>query len=269
MNSIRLFITAALLMFALAAAGIAQADISAEKAREIGEENLKRLTDQSYHYRVEYDTVIVLPVHSKTQWKNDFYLLYFLKDDYFQVEMEIDKVTGEPVILAMGKMSQPYQETPTGLFNLRYFCVDSILHFGSLRERLTQDSARLVYFGVIPKLGKRGVIWELFSSQGPTYISMGGPQYQLEQLIRDINTSQQRGGNFPSDSIRLSEIMSEIDRLKSLSHDDKLELQLDPASYDSLMDGLQYERDSLMAKFPILRKYFPKEPEPSTGSDNK
>ena len=256
MNKIRIF-AAILLMFAMIPAGSAGAAISASKARDIGKKNLKRLTDQSYHYRVEYDTVIVLPVHSKTIWKNDFYLLYFLKDDYFQVEMEVDAQTGNPAILAMGKMSQPYIETPAGTFNHRYFCIDSILHFGTIRQRLQQDSARLVYFGVIPKLGKRGVIWELFSGEGPVYISMAGPLIKLEQLIRDINISQRTGGNFPADSIRMKEIMAEIDRLNSLSHEERTQLQLKPQSYDSVMAALKEERQKILMKFPVLGKQFP------------
>jgi len=257
------------LMISFIATGAVQAEISADKARDIGEKNLKRLTEQSYHFRVEYDTVVVLPVHSKTVWKNDFYLLYFLKDDYFQVEMEIDRETGDPIILAMGKMSQPYQETPTGIFNHRYFCVDSILHFGSIRQRLEQDSARLVYFGVIPKLGKRGVIWELFSNEGPAYISMGGPQIKLEQLIRDINISQQKGGNYPADSIRMAEIITEMDRLKSLSHEEKVGLQLKPQSYDSLMAALKEEHKSILIKFPGLGRQFPLNDDPDTTSGNQ
>ena len=43
----------------------------------------------------------------------------------FQVEMEVDKVTGDPTILARGKMSQPYHPLHTGTFNYRYFNIDS------------------------------------------------------------------------------------------------------------------------------------------------
>lgn len=266
MNRIRFF--AAITLIIAIAAGAAQAEISAEKAREIGENNLKRLTDQSYHYRVEFDTIIVLPVHSKTVWKNDFYLLYFLKDNYFQVEMEVDRETGDPFILAMGKMSQPYQKTPDGKFNHRYFCADSILHFGTIRLRLKQDSARLVYFGVIPKLGKRGVIWEIFSAEGPAYISIGGPQIKLEQLIRDINISQEKSGNFPADSIRMREIMGEIERIKNLSHEEKVQLNLDVKSYDSLMTALKEERQGIIVKFPKLGKLFPLDADTNKGSGN-
>lgn len=246
-----------LLAVLFAAATAAEAGISAEKARKIGEQNLKKLLDQSYHYRVEYDTVIVLPVHSKTVWKNDFYLLYFLKDDYFQVEMEVDAETEEPAILAMGKMTPPYLDMHTGTFNHRYFCLDSIMESTSIRQRMQQDSAQLVYFGVIPKLGKRGVVWEVFSAEGINYISLGGPNLSFEQLVRDLNTMQLRGGNFIADSIRTEEIMNELSRLSQLSDAEKRDLKMFPQVYDSLVNALKAERKEIIIKFPNLGRYFP------------
>ncbi len=248
-----------MLVLLFAAATGAEAGISAKKAKKIGEKNLKKLLEQSYHYRIEYDTVIVLPVHSKTVWKNDFYLLYFLKDDYFQVEMEIDAETEEPAILAMGKMSKPYHEMHTGTFNHRYFCLDSVMHYTTIRQRLQQDSAQFVYFGVIPKLGKRGAIWEVFSSEGTNYISLGGPNLTIEQLVRDLNTMQHKGGNFIADSIRISEIMIEMSRLNQLSDAEKRELKMYPQVYDSLITALKEERKSIIVKFPNLGRHFPLE----------
>jgi hypothetical protein len=249
----------AVLAVLLALPVVSGAELSWEKAQKTGEENLQKLTEQSYHYRVEYDTVIVVPVHSKTVWKNDFYLLYFLNDGYFQVEMEVDKVTGDPTILSMGKMSQPYHAQHTGAFNYRYFDADSILHFASARRRLKQDSVRMVYFGVIPRLGKRGVIWEAFSNEGQTYISLGGPNLTLEQLVRDLNTAQHKGGNYVVDSIRMSEIVIEFDRLKSLTEDEKRELRLYEQAFDAKIQALKDERQEILKKFPNLGRFFPLE----------
>jgi len=247
------FISGAILcLFAVAA----MAEMSTDEARKIGEENLKRLIEQSYHFRVEYDTVIALPVHSRTIWKNDFYLLYFLKDDYFQVEMEVDAETGKPTILAMGTMSPPYHEMYTGTFNHRYFNVDSIMHYAAMRRRLQQDSARLVYYGVMPRLGKRGVIWELFSSEGVYYFSLGGPNLTADQLVTELNLIQRQTGNFSVDSIRMGEIITELDRLKSLSDAEKRELRMYKQAYDSLVTTLTDEQNAILRRFPVMRRIF-------------
>jgi len=256
MNAMKIFTVAGLVLM-LVMAGAVQAKMSEKDALKIGKKSLQQLIDQSYHYRIEYDTVIVLPVHSKTIWKNDFYLLYFLKDNYFQAEMEIDQVTKVPTILAMGQMDQPYYKSPSGIFNYRYFDVDSILYYTSLRRHLQQDSARLVYFGIIPKLGKRGVAWEVFSSEGIVYISPGGPNMTQEQLVRDINTEQEKGGNYTADSIRMIDIMAEIERLNSLPDADKRKLKMYPQTYDSLMTSLENERKQIIMRFPKLGRYFP------------
>jgi hypothetical protein len=235
----------------------APADVSLDRAKKIGEENLKSLIDQSYHYRVEYDTVIVLPVFSKTVWKDDFYLLYFLKDDYFQAEMEVNKTTGKPSILAMETMAPPYLALHTGTFNYRYFNADSILHYATVRNHRKQDSARLVYFGVIPRLGKRGVVWEVFSSQGISYISPGGSWYTLDELVMDLNTYQRKGGNFAADSIRMADIMAEIKRLQAITDEELNETRRYPQTRDSLINSLMDERDTLIRHFPKLGQLFP------------
>jgi hypothetical protein len=239
--------------------GVVLADVSLQKAKKIGEDNLKSLIDQSYHYRVEYDTILVLPVYSKTIWKDDFYLLYFLKNDYFQAEMEVDKKTGKPSILAMGTMAPPYLALHTGTFNYRYFSADSIMYYASLRNRVKQDSARLVYFGVIPRLGKRGVVWEVFSSRGTDYISPGGPNFKLYQLIADMNLSQRRGGNFAADSIRMIEINAEIKRLQAITDEELHESHRFPKTRDSLITSLMDERQVLITHFPKLGQLFPLE----------
>lgn len=227
-------------------------DISPEKAMEIGETNLQKLIDQSYHYRVDYDTVICLPVHSRTSLKNDFYLLYFLNENYFQVEMEIDKTTGTPVILAMGKMSPPYHAVHIETFSHRYFNADSILYHAGRRQRMEQDSVRLVYYGVIPRLGKRGVIWESFSSEGVTYFSLDGAQLGADDIVREINTNQHAAGNYAADSIRLEEIDTEMHRLAELTGEQKQELNLTARAYDSLMTALRDEKREITLRFPKL-----------------
>jgi hypothetical protein len=150
MKKNRILIYAAIM---LALAGMAAAAVSLDQAIKIGKDNFKRLVEQSYHYKVEYNQVFGLPVHSKVIWKKDFYLLYFLKDSIFQVEMEVDKESGKASILAVGRMAQPYHELLEGTFCHKYFSVDSILDLSSKRFRLQPDSLRLVYFGVNPRLG--------------------------------------------------------------------------------------------------------------------
>lgn len=243
------------LAFLLSSAALA--GVSLDEAKKIGEDNLKKLIDQSYHYRVEYDTVLVLPVYSKTVWKDDFYLLYFLKDDYFQAEMEVDKKTGKPSILAMGTMAPPYMALHTGTFNYRYFTADSILYYAGLRNGVEVDSARLVYFGVIPRLGKRGVIWEVFSSKGTDYISPGGRKYTFSQLVTDMNLSQRRGGNFAADSIRMVDVMAEIKRLQAITEAELREHNRDAGTRDSLINSLMDERGVLIRHFPKLGQLFP------------
>lgn len=255
-NKIPLLYIIALLLTGLLS-GTALADVSLKEARKIGEDNLKNLIDQSYHYRIEYDTILVLPVYSKTVWKDDFYLLYFLKDDYFQAEMEIDKKTGTPSILAMGTMAPPYLAMPTGTFNYRYFTADSILYYGGLRNRMKQDSVRLVYFGVIPRLGKRGVAWELFSRRGTSYVSPGGQYLTMYQLVTDMNLNQRRGGNFAADSIRMVDIMAEIKRLEAITDTELHEHNRNVGTRDSLINSLKDERKVLVLHFPKLGQLFP------------
>jgi hypothetical protein len=243
-----------LIAFAVLAFSVSvQADISRKKAMKIGKENFQKLIGESYHYKVEYDDIIALPVHSKTIRKNDFYLLYFLKDNHFQVEMEVDKKTGNPTILAIGLMSPPYHEPLDGTFSDKYFNADSIMNIGFRRFRLKQDSVRLVYFGVIPRLGKRGVIWELFSGEGRKYISTTGATVKIDELIRDVNTNQRREGNFAADSIRLEDLAAEIARLNSLTETERNRIILTPERLDSLTGAYKQEMETIYAKFPKLR----------------
>ena len=236
------------------AASIALAELTIEQATEAGKKSIQRLTDNSYHYRIEYDTVITLPVHSKHIAKNDFYLLYFLKDDYFQAEVEVDKVTGESTLLSVGKISRPYNDKPGKTFNHKYFNFDSILAFGLKRSRLEQDSARPVYFGVIPRLGKRGAIWELFHSRGTQYIGFNGQTLTNHQLVRDMNATQRRQGNFAADSIRLVDIIDDIGRLKALTAEERRQLDLKPEKVDSLVDSYSGDIEVIYMKYPDLRR---------------
>jgi len=243
-----------LLLFAVLAFSVsAQADVSQKKAIKIGKKNFQKLIDESYHYKVEYNDIIALPVHSKTTWKNDFYLLYFLKDNQFQVEMEVDKKNGEPTILAIGIMSPPYHEPPDGTFSDKYFNADSIMNIGFRRFRLEQDSVRLVYFGVIPRLGKRGVIWELFSQEGIKYISMTGATVKIDQLICDLNTNQRKEGNFAADSIHLEDLVAEVTRLNNLTDAEQNRSNLTPERLDSLTQAHKQEIETIYKKFPKLR----------------
>lgn len=243
-----------ILITLLATASIALGELTIEQATEAGKKSIQRLTDNSHHYRIEYDTIIALPVHSKHIMKNDFYLLYFLKDDYFQAEVEVDKVTGESTLLSVGKISQPYNDKPGKTFNHKYFNNDSILEYGFKRFRLEQDSARPVYFGVIPRLGKRGAVWELFYSQGTKYVNFAGRTLSNNQLVREMNASQRRQGNFAADSIRLVDIIEDIVRLKALTAEERRQLDLKPEKIDSLVGSYMGDVEVTYMKYPDLRR---------------
>ena len=215
---------------------------------------LQELIDQSYHHRVEYDTVFALPVHSKTVKKGDFYLVYFLEDDQFRAEVEVDKATGEATLLAINKMMPPYHELPGNRFNQRYFCVDSVMFYGFRRERLEQDSARLVYFGVNPRLGKRGVIWELFSADGPTYISLGAGTISLNNIIYGLNTANRGDRNFAADSIQLTELIDEVVRLEGMQEAEIKEINLDDQTRNDVVKLYRAQIDTIYRNFPELRK---------------
>jgi hypothetical protein len=230
-----------------------QADVSLEDAIKIGKKNFKELVDQSYHYKVEYDQVIALPVHSRTIWKNDFYLLYFLKDDIFQAEMEVDKETGKAAILSVGLMSPPYHELLEGTFCHKYFSADSIKDLSERRFRAPTDSVRLVYFGVIPRLGKRGVLWEIYSAAGKSYINVDGPTLTMEQIVRDLNTHQRQAGNYTVDSIRLVELVAEISRLITMTGTEREYFGLTSEKIDSLTSSREQEMEEIYNKFTDLR----------------
>jgi len=235
--------------------------VSLSEATTIGKDNLKRLVNQSHHYQFEYDTVITLPVHSRTIKKDDFYLLYFIKDNVFQAEMEVDKKTGTPTLLAMNKMAPPYHELVDGTFNYKYFSLDSIMIHGFRRTRIEPDSARLVYFGVIPKLGKRGVVWELFSKNVVTYISLGGPTMSYDQVVHDMNNTQREPGNYAADSIRYIDLKNEIDRLQSLTTDEMNNLQLTTDDIIVQVNLLKGQIREITHRFPDLERRLDKRKE--------
>jgi len=256
MSKTTCFFLALVLTLAFVSA-IALADVDQDKAMKIAKDNLKELIDQSYHHRVEYDTVFVLPVHSKTIRKGDFYLVYFLEADMFRAEVEVDKATGKATLLAINKMMPPYHDLPGGRFNHRYFCIDSVLFHGFRRERLEQDSARLVYFGVNPRLGKRGVIWELFSADGPSYLSLGAGSISLKNIIYGLNTAYRGDRNYAADSIQLRELIDEVERLEGLEESEIKELNLNDQSHGDLIKLYRAEIDTIYRNFPDLRKKVP------------
>lgn len=227
--------------------------IEVEEAITIGKAGLQKLLDESYHYRVEYDSLVVVPVHSRIIWKNDFYLIYFLKDGYFQAELEVDRATGKATILSIGKISQPYRPIGGGMFNLRYFMGDSVMIFAERRQSLKIDSTRMVYFGVAPKLGKRGVCWETFSGEGPRYISLTGAISTSEEMIREINFYQYANGNRFADSIKAVELLGELDRLEGMTDGERRQLKIHRQTHDSLINNCKTELEAIYGRFRQLR----------------
>ena len=239
-------------LFALSAGAFGE--VSQKEAIKIGKKNLGDLMRQSHHFQAEYDTVIALPVHSRVVWKDDYYLLYFLKSDRFQVEMEVSRKNGRPTVLAVGHMSEPYYQRSDSTFSFRFFSVDSARAQAFQRNRLQPDSVRLVYFGVIPKLGKRGVAWETFSTEGVGYISLGGPSITPQEMVSEINKNQRAPGNYAADSIRVREAADEIKRLSSLSAAQREQLALTPAKFDSLIQNQKDRMEDVYKHFPELRQ---------------
>lgn len=233
-------------------AATASADVSSKKAIDIAKDNLNKLVDQTYHYRLDYDSVFVIPVHSKVIWKNDFYLVYFLNNNFFEAEVEVDAKTGDAALLAMKKMAQPYYEVHTGEFNYRYFNADSVAVIMHKRHSIYVDSARMVYFGVIPKLGKRGAIWEVLSNTEPRYQSLSGASLTYEQIAREINASQRAAGNFTADEIRMDEINAELKRLGELTPDQRKELKLSDEKYAEYREKLESEKKDILMRFTEL-----------------
>ncbi len=227
--------------------------IDVDKAISIAKSSLQSLLDESYHYQVEYDSLLVIPVHSRIIWKNDFYLIYFLQQGYFQAELEVDRATGKGTILSLGKISQPYRPVSGGLFNHRYFVADSVKFFAERRQRLEIDSTRMVYFGVAPKFGKRGVCWETFSGEGLRYISLSGSILTSEELLREINFNQFENGNRYRDSIRVGELLGEIARIEGLTGGERRELKIYKQAADSLTKSYNSELESIYSRFRQLR----------------
>ncbi|MEE9441944.1 MAG: hypothetical protein V3V99_04685 [candidate division Zixibacteria bacterium] len=249
---------AKLIFFCIIALGISGtavvADVSRDKAIEIGKEDIRKLTDQSYHYRVDYDTIIILPVHSKSMRRDNFYLLYFLKDGFFQAEIEVNKKTGKTALLSIEKMSPPYYEMHNGKFSYHHYDPDSVIVKVKKRHSITTDSLRLVYFGIIPKFGKRGVVWEIYSARGTHYQIPGAGMVTRQNIIRDLNQSQWFPGNHAADEIRYKELMEEIERINNLTEDDRNELNLTPEKLQEYIDTLEGEKKDILLRFSALRK---------------
>jgi hypothetical protein len=238
----------------LLAVSAAQAEKSLKDAVKIGKANLGPLLAQMYLTPIEYDSLCAVPVHSRIFSRNDFYLLYFLKEKKFQAEMVVDKKTGSAEIISVGKVSPPYFATMNGDFNSKYFNADSITVDGTKRYHLKPDSVRLVYLGVTPLLGKRGVVWELFSTEGVQYISLGAMSTTPQQLYRDMNVSRQNAGNFTADSIRGAETLARIARLTVMTPDQMKLFNLTPRAVDSIKKALTASKDSIyMTRFPDLQ----------------
>ncbi len=244
-----------LLLLAMVVSVTAGDRISEKKARNIGEYEINRLIAQSYHYRIEYDTVVCVPVHSKTVWKNDFYLLYFLHEDQFQAEMEVDAVTGDAALLAIDEMGPPYLPHPSGLFRYRFFDPDSIAEQGYRYVRGKVDSVRLVYFGVIPKLGKRGVIWEVWGADGPVYIHINGAKTSISSVVNDLNSRVDNIGSIVVDSIQLREYVNTVERLRSMTPEELTALDIQPPEVDSLIVIYKDSIETIYKRFPRLRKF--------------
>lgn len=243
-----------LLIITLIISGVASADVSPEEAIEIGKDNIKALVDQSYHYRIEYDTIIILPVHSKSMRRDDFYLLYFLKDEIFQAEVEVNKESGQTALLSIEKMSPPYYEMHNGKFSYHHYDADSVIVKVRKRHGIAADSLRLVYFGVIPKFGKRGVVWELYSARGLHYQIPGAGMVSRTSIISDLNKSQWFPGNHAADEIRYKEIIEEVDRVKSLTEEQRSELDLTAEKLQEYIDSLENEKKDILLRFGDLIK---------------
>ncbi|MFH1700898.1 MAG: hypothetical protein ABIE07_09955 [Candidatus Zixiibacteriota bacterium] len=243
-----------LFIIALGVSGMAAADVSLNKALKIGKEDIKNLTDQSYHYRIDYDTIIILPVHSKSMRRDDFYLLYFLKDGFFQAEIEVNQKTGQSVLLSIGKMSPPYYAMHDGKFSYHHYNPDSVIVKARKQHSIMSDSLRLVYFGVIPKFGKRGVVWEIYSPRGVHYQIPGAGMVTRENIIRDLNHSQWFPGNHAADEIQYKELMDEKERINSLTEEQKSDLGLTPEKLQEYLDKLENEKKDILLRFSALRK---------------
>jgi hypothetical protein len=168
--------------------------------------------------------------------------------------VEVDKKSGAATLLAVEKMAQPYHERPDGSFHFKYFSPDSVKQQSFQRNHIKADSTRLVYFGVIPSLGKRGVIWEVFSPDGINYLSMGGPIMYRDQILSSLNTHQREPGNYTADSIHLTELVDDINRLDSLPESGLAPLKLTTAQADSLIQSEKNEMEAIYIRFPDLRK---------------
>jgi len=229
------------------------AEMSVKDAIKTAKKNLGPLLAARYLYPLEYDSVLALPVHSKIQTKDDFYLVYFLAANKFQAEMAINKKTGHAELLSFGKISQPYFASLNSDFNFKYFSVDSMMLDGTRRLHLKPDSVRMVYLGVTPLLGKRGVIWELFTTEGVSYISMGAVSMDARQLFKDMNMSMHDTGNFTADSLKGVELLGCINRLDKITPEQLRRFKLTPEKAEAAKKALMAARDTLYLHFPELQ----------------
>ena len=231
----------------------AQAAMSAKDAIKTAKKNLVPLLAAMYLEPVEYDSVLALPVHSRLQAKNDSYLVYFLAAKRFQAEMTVDAKTGKAEILSVGQISPPYFATLNGEFNIKYFSLDSIMLDATRRMHLKPDSARLVYLGITPLLGRRGVIWEIFTTEGVSYISIGAVSIVARQLYKDMNMSMRNTGNFVADSLKGADLLGRIGRLSKMTPEQLKRFDLTSGKAEVVKMELTASKDSLYLHFPELQ----------------
>jgi hypothetical protein len=255
----------ALVFFTALTVAAAQAEMSPKDAVKAAKKNLGPLLTAMYLDPIEYDTALALPVHSRLMAKNDFYLVYFLAARKFQAEMAIDKKTGKAEILAVGQISPPYFASMNGDFNLKYFSIDSMTEDATRRTHLKPDSVRLIYLGITPLLGKRGTIWEIFTTEGISYISFGAVSIDPRQLYKDMNMSMRNLGNFVADSLKGADLLARIGRLSKLTPEQLKKFDLTPEKTQAAKTTLTAAKDSLYLHFPELRgKLEPPKPADST-----
>lgn len=259
----QIFMTAALGSLIIASAAFGA--MTTKDAETIAKKSLESHLAGRLLNPVQYDSILTIPVHSRTINRNDFFLLYFLKDQQFRAEMAVDAKTRTATLLSSEKILPPYFDTQNGKFNFRYFNADSIKEEAVRRFRLTPDSVRMVFFMVTPQLGRRGTIWEIFTSQGIKYIHLGATAIEIAALYKELNQSQKEKGNYAADSLRVREIVDMLKRAEALNPEQIKLFMHTSRSLDSLRAALVMEKTGIYLRFPDMRGRFePPAPPPDT-----
>jgi len=143
--------------------------------------------------------------------------------------------------------------------------IDSMTEDATRRTHLKPDSVRLIYLGITPLLGKRGTIWEIFTTEGISYISFGAVSIDPRQLYKDMNMSMRNLGNFVADSLKGADLLARIGRLSKLTPEQLKKFDLTPEKTQAAKTTLTAAKDSLYLHFPELRgKLEPPKPADST-----